>query len=148
MRDREIYLHKTAWVYLGQQELWTEFGSQFCHEPHLNNTLDKLSSQLFNKIIMIDQSIFCSFLNKEKFISSSIIIYNWNRIGSKFIFIFVFFQTVAFGCGRWIRTVLLPLSVESSLSAIYREVSTLISFNKLHCVFSESYRWKCSVAQN
>lgn len=142
MNIREIerersYLHKTAWVYLGQQELWTEFGSQFCHEPHLNNTLDKPLNQLFNKLFIIDQSYFWSFLNQEKFISYSKIIFNWNKIGSKFIFIWVLFQTVAFSCGRWIRTELSPLSLEFSSSAIYRAVSTLISYNKLHCV-----QWK------
>lgn len=142
MNIREIerersYLHKTAWVYLGQQELWTEFGSQFCHEPHLNNTLDKPLNQLFNKLFIIDQSYFWSFLNQEKFISYSKIIFNWNKIGSKFIFIWVLFQTVAFSCGRWIRTVLSPLSLGFSSSAIYRAVSTLISYNKLHCV-----QWK------
>lgn len=142
MNIREIerersYLHKTAWVYLGQQELWTEFGSQFCHEPHLNYTLDKPLNQLFNKLFIIDQSYFWSFLNQEKFISYSKIIFNWNKIGSKFIFIWVLFQTVAFSCGRWIRTVLSPLSLEFSSSAIYRAVSTLISYNKLHCV-----QWK------
>lgn len=137
MNIREIersrsYLHKTAWVYLGQQELWTEFGSQFCHEPHLNYTLDKPLNQLFNKLFIIDQSYFWSFLNQEKFISYSKIIFNWNKI--KFIFIWVLFQTVAFIFGRWIRTVLSPLSLEFSSSAIYRAVSTLISYNKLHCV--------------
>lgn len=153
MNIREIerersYLHKTAWVYPGQQELWTEFGSQFCHEPHLNYTLDKPLNQLFNKLFIIDQSYFWSFLNQEKFISYSKIIFNWNKIGSKFIFIWVLFQTVAFSCGRWIRTVLSYHCPWSSPCRPFTEQLVLSSPTTNYTVFSESYRWKGSVTHN
>lgn len=152
MNIREIerersYLHKTAWVYPGQQELWTEFGSQFCHEPHLNNTLDKPLNQLFNKLFIIDQSYFWSFLNQEKFISYSKIIFNWNKIGSKFFLSECFFK-------------LWPLFLVGELEQCYHhcalgsprqpftEQLVLSSPTTNYTVFSESYRWKGSVTHN
>lgn len=152
MNIREIersrsYLHKTAWVYLGQQELWTEFGSQFCHEPHLNYTLDKPLNQLFNKLFIIDQSYFWSFLNKKN--SSHIL---------KLYLIEIKLDLNLFLSECFFK--LWPLVVVGELEQCYHhcpwssphrpftEQLVLSSPTTNYTVFSESYRWKGSVTHN